>query len=186
MELMALSSTKVCSKCGKELSLGSFYKNGDGYRPECKKCKQKAEAARRSKNVEVARAKERERYHKNRDKNIASMKRYRNTLKETNYFKFFVMNKKKAALMAGLSWDLDEEYLRKIFTGICPVFGCSIHAGGTKDDYKAELDRLVPSKGYIKGNVRWISSRANRLKSDMSIDELKKILKYMEEQIEHS
>lgn len=52
-----------------------------------------------------------------------------------------------------------------------------------KDGHKAELDRLVPSKGYIKGNVRWISSRAKRLKSDASIDELKKILKYMEEQI---
>ncbi len=45
------------------------------------------------------------------------------------------------------------------------------------------LIRLVPSKGYVKGNVRWISRRANRIKSDASIDEIKKILKYMEEQI---
>lgn len=86
-------------------------------------------------------------------------------------------------MRAGIPWDLDENYLRELFTGVCPVFGCAIHAGGAKDDYKAELDRLIPSKGYVRGNVRWISSRANRLKSDASIGELKKILKYMEEQI---
>lgn len=108
---MAQASTKICRDCGRELPLSMFYKNGTGHRPECKECKQKAESERRSKDVEVSRAKE---------------------------------------------------------------------------DCKAELDRLIPSKGYVKGNVRWISSRANRLKSDVSIDELKKILKYMEEQIEHS
>lgn len=101
------------------------------------------------------------RFYKNRDKGIASMK--------------------KAVLRDGILWDLDEGYLRSIFTGVCPVFGCAIHVGGIKDDCKAELDRLVPSKGYVKGNVRWISRRANRIKSDATIDELKKILKYMEE-----
>lgn len=183
MKLMALL-TKVCSKCGMVLPLNMFYKNGGGSRrPDCKQCKQKAEAERRSKDGEAVRAKERERYHKNRDKELAAMKRYRSNLKESNYFKFFIMNKKKAMLRAGVPWDLDETYLRELFTGVCPVFGYEIHVGGAKDDHKAELDHLVPSKGYIKGNVRWISSRANRLKSDASIDELKKVLKYMEEQI---
>lgn len=41
---------------------------------------------------------------------------------------------------------------------------------------------VLPLNMFYK-NVRWISSRANRLKSDASIDELKKVLKYMEEQI---
>lgn len=176
--------TKVCRDCGRELPLGRFYKNGTGYRPECKECTLKAISERRSRDVEASRAKERERYHKNRDKGIASMKKYRAKLKDTNYFKFFIMNKKKAVLRDGILWDLDEEYLRSIFTGVCPVFGCAIHVGGIKDDCKAELDRLVPSKGYVKGNVRWISRRANRIKSDATIDELKKILKYMGEQIE--
>lgn len=183
---MAQASTKVCRDCGRELPLDMFYKNGTGYRPECKECKQKAESERRSKDVEASRAKERARYHKNRDKRVVAMKHYRKSLKETNYFKYFVMNKEKAMLRAGIPWDLDEDYLRELFTGVCPVFGCAIHVGGIKEDCKAELDRLVPSKGYVKGNVRWISSRANHLKSDVSIDELKKILKYMEEQIEHS
>lgn len=183
---MAEALTKICSKCGRELPFEMFYKNGTGYRPECKECKKKAEAEYRANNLEAIRARARELYYKNRDKELTNMKKYRKTLKETNYFKYFIMNKKKAMLRAGIPWDLDEGYLRELFTGVCPVFGCTIHIEGVRYDYKAELDRLVPSKGYVKGNVRWISSRANRLKSDASIDELKKILKYMEEQIELS
>jgi hypothetical protein len=34
------------------------------------------------------------------------------------------------------------------------------------------LDRIDPSLGYIKGNVRWISTRANTLRSNATIDEL--------------
>lgn len=181
---MLQASTKICRDCGRELPLDMFYKNGTGYRPECKECTLKAISERRSRDIEASRAKERERYHKNRDKEIAAMKRYRKNLKETNYFKHFTMSKKKSVMRAGIHWDLDENYLRELFTGVCPVFGCAIHAGGAKDDFKAELDRLIPSKGYVKGNVRWISRRANRIKSDASIDEIKKILKYMEEQIE--
>lgn len=180
---MSQASTKICRDCGRELPLSMFYKSGTGYRPECKECKLKADSERRCRDIEASRAKERAWYHKNRDKEITSMQRYRKNLKETNYFKYFIMNKKKTMMRAGIPWDLDENYLRELFTGVCPVFGCAIHAGGAKDDYKAELDRLIPSKGYVRGNVRWISSRANRLKSDASIGELKKILKYMEEQI---
>lgn len=35
--------TKVCSKCGKELPMTGeyFYKQGDGYRPQCKECDRK-------------------------------------------------------------------------------------------------------------------------------------------------
>ena len=60
------------------------------------------------------------------------------------------MYKKKAVIRAGIHWDLDEDYLRELFTGVCPVFGCAIHVGGAKDDCKAELDRLIPSKGILK------------------------------------
>jgi len=42
------------------------------------------------------------------------------------------------------------------------------------------MDRIDSTKGYIKGNVKVISTRANTLKGDATIPELKVILKYME------
>ena len=40
------------------------------------------------------------------------------------------------------------------------------------------LDRIDNSKGYIKGNIRVISYRANQKKSDLSLDEIKRLYEY--------
>lgn len=66
----------------------------------------------------------------------------------------------------------------------CPVLGIPIEHGNGDQSYSARdcapsLDRLDNSKGYVPGNVRVISWRANRLKSDGTIAELEAILKYM-------
>ena len=63
----------------------------------------------------------------------------------------------------------------------CPVLGISLRpgAGKTAPD-SPSLDRIIPEVGYVKGNVRVISSRANTLKSDATLDEIRKIVEYME------
>jgi len=35
------------------------------------------------------------------------------------------------------------------------------------------LDRIKPNKGYVKGNVAWISNRANIIKHDTTFKEFK-------------
>lgn len=45
------------------------------------------------------------------------------------------------------------------------------------------LDRIDPSKGYIKGNVRVISGRANSLKNDASLEEIERIYNYMKDNL---
>jgi predicted nucleic acid-binding Zn ribbon protein len=42
------------------------------------------------------------------------------------------------------------------------------------------VDRIDPKKGYVKGNVRVISSRANLLKNDATIEELQLVLADLE------
>lgn len=76
--------------------------------------------------------------------------------------------------------------LMALSTKVCPVLGFPLidgsHLiGNDRPDNLAELDRLIPAKGYIKGNVRWISRRANRIKSDASVEELEKIIAYMKD-----
>lgn len=62
----------------------------------------------------------------------------------------------------------------------CPVLGIKIFKKGKfKTDNSATLDRLIPSKGYVKDNVMVISDRANRLKRDMNLDELKILISYL-------
>jgi hypothetical protein len=46
------------------------------------------------------------------------------------------------------------------------------------------MKRNVPSKGYIPGNVCVISSKANRIKDNASIEEMTSLLKWLKEQIE--
>lgn len=64
----------------------------------------------------------------------------------------------------------------------CPILGirlCLTHnPGGPKDDAPS-LDRIIPSLGYVKGNVIVISQRANRIKNDSSIEELKKVVDFL-------
>ena len=67
-----------------------------------------------------------------------------------------------------------------VIPSVCPVLGCVLKAGGT-EPHSMTLDRVDTALGYVPGNVRVISNRANRIKSDASLDELKKIISYIEE-----
>lgn len=64
---------------------------------------------------------------------------------------------------------------------ICPVFGVKLVAskGGLPKHNSPSLDRIIPARGYVVGNVCVISHRANMLKRDGSIEELQKVLRYM-------
>jgi hypothetical protein len=43
------------------------------------------------------------------------------------------------------------------------------------------LDRIVPEKGYVEGNIAIISQRANTLKQDASLDDLRNLVTWLEE-----
>lgn len=63
----------------------------------------------------------------------------------------------------------------------CPVFGIPLfftEGGRTKNSYS--LDRLDNTQGYVAGNVRVISFWANQMKGDMSIEQVRSLLNYME------
>ena len=84
---------------------------------------------------------------------------------------------RKRAVKLGLPFEIQPEDIQ--VPEVCPVLGLRLGIGGR--DAAATLDRVIPGIEYVRGNVRVISFRANRLKSDASPDELKAILKYMGE-----
>jgi len=64
---------------------------------------------------------------------------------------------------------------------VCPVFGFRLSVGNAIRNSKSpSLDRVNPRKGYVKGNVRVISWRANDLKKNATLKEVKALLKYLE------
>lgn len=91
-------------------------------------------------------------------------------------------NKKASCKKQGILYNLDAEYLNSIWTGKCPILGIELSKYSPyskSSDKTAHLDRINPTKGYIKGNVAFLSSRANRLKNNASVEEVKSILNYM-------
>jgi len=76
-----------------------------------------------------------------------------------------------------LPFDLTCEYLESIWTDTCPVTGRVFVIGDPKD--APSLDRLIPEKGYVKGNVAWISRRANTIKNDASLEDLEMIVRWL-------
>jgi hypothetical protein len=63
----------------------------------------------------------------------------------------------------------------------CPILGMEMSRGTlTERAASPSLDRIDNSKGYIQGNVQVISLRANRMKNDATIQELKALITYLE------
>jgi hypothetical protein len=62
----------------------------------------------------------------------------------------------------------------------CPILGIPLFPkkGKGGGDNSPSLDKIKPERGYVPGNVIVISNRANRLKSDASISELRDIASF--------
>lgn len=67
---------------------------------------------------------------------------------------------------------------------VCPVLNIPLnktwgHADQEDNkDYSPSIDRIIPSLGYVKHNVRIISCRANRIKTDSSVEEIRLVYEY--------
>ena len=82
------------------------------------------------------------------------------------------------AVKKGIGHNITTEYLLKLLEECnytCPVFKNKFIIDSKEKDrnFKASLDRIDNSKGYIEGNVMWISWKANTMKSNATKKELK-------------
>lgn len=83
----------------------------------------------------------------------------------------------------GLEFTIEIADLLPAPTHCCvfPWVKLNYAAGGKNDHDRASIDRIDNDKGYVKGNVRVISRRANTIKCDTTVEELKRVLAYAEE-----
>lgn len=68
---------------------------------------------------------------------------------------------------------------------LCPVLRRPFHLGGGKrTDCSPSVDRIIPERGYVVGNVRVISWLANKIKSNCDDPEIfEAIAKYLRESV---
>jgi hypothetical protein len=65
-------------------------------------------------------------------------------------------------------------YLDSIAPKKCPVFGKPLIAGEQKHhNFSPSVDRVIPEKGYVRGNIQVISYLANRMKNNATPKQLK-------------
>lgn len=62
---------------------------------------------------------------------------------------------------------------------ICPVLGIPMRPGPSGGaDFSPSIDRIVPDRGYVKGNVIVVSLKANRIKNDATLADLQAVVKF--------
>jgi hypothetical protein len=65
----------------------------------------------------------------------------------------------------------------------CPVFSIPIrYSEGGKTDNSPTIDRIDNTKGYIKGNIVVVSFKANRIKSNATLEELQNLVNFYTQQ----
>jgi hypothetical protein len=99
--------------------------------------------------------------------------------------KKLLYNANNRAKDRGFDCDLTVDDI--VIPEFCPVLGIPLQATvgqgrvSMKDNWNAPtLDRIDSAGGYTKGNVMVISARANFLKNDATLEEMRAILRYME------
>lgn len=104
-----------------------------------------------------------------------------NTHSRDNYKQDWVfhalMAAKARAKKLGLEFNITEKDV--ILPDYCPILGLKLEvANKHRTDSSPSLDRVDNTKGYIKGNIHIISWRANKIKSNATLEELMKIAEY--------
>lgn len=162
---------KVCRFCGEEKALEAFNRDStrsDGRRNRCRECdaqyfQQHYQDPMWRKN-HIQRSKTRR-------------QRLKNEAPEHLWAEDALANARQRAKRGHFLCDLDLDYVRSIVADTCPLLGFPlIYAQPKLSDNSPTLDRKNPTLGYTKGNVAVISHRANRLKSDSTIEELQTLL----------
>jgi len=95
-------------------------------------------------------------------------------------FKLKATKAKARAKILNIPYNLTAEYLESIWIGVCPVLHKEIYLYEKQnEEFSAELDRFVPNLGYVKGNVHFLSRKANRIKNNSSIEDIENLLNWM-------
>lgn len=120
-----------------------------------------------------------ESYYRNRESEIerCKLKQKREREEKPIYCKLktMVYRSRVRAKKKGIDHSISLEDV--VYTERCPVLDIPLNWFSQKyaQDDSPSLDRVIPERGYIKGNVIIISNKANRIKQNATSEEILKV-----------
>ena len=128
-----------------------------------------------NKRKDYAKAKSREYYRNNRELVLQENKDYRRT--EEGSINYLYKSAKGRSKKYNIIFNLELKDI--IIPSVCPVLGIQLVQGdGVSFDGSPTIDRIIPELGYTRGNIIVVSMKANRIKNNATLDELKKVYEY--------
>jgi hypothetical protein len=81
-----------------------------------------------------------------------------------------------------IPFNLTIDYIESILPDSCPIFNTEFKWAGNKKtiDTSPTLDRIIPTKGYVIGNVVVISCKANNIKSAYMSTDIFKVAEWLQ------
>lgn len=108
-------------------------------------------------------------------------KEYSQRWRHADPLRYLLQYAKKRAKQQELKFSITKQHFSVDLPTHCPVLGCELTYSSAVQVYNsASLDRIDTSMGYVPGNVMIVCWRVNKLKGDASLQELSKIVAYME------
>lgn len=115
------------------------------------------------------------------DKHPGCMAGYTKSYRERHYSRTVIKRLRESAVKKGVPMELTEADVDRLLstTVVCPVFGTPFTVGGVRHDDSPSFDCFIPALGYVLGNVHVISWRANRLKNNATLEDVERLLAWM-------
>lgn len=149
---------KICETCRQELPFENFHrklKNKDGRSSKCKLC-QKAYKDIYYKENKIKIAQDRQDYYSN----------------PINRLKLLLSKVRERSIENNIPFNISVEDLN--IPDKCPYLDVPLThlIGKGHQIYNSSIDRIDPTKGYVKGNVQVISLLANQMKNSATKEQL--------------
>jgi hypothetical protein len=168
-KIYIMEEVKYCSCCKETKSYSEFakWKNAASHKPQlqswCKVCiraygKEKTNKERIRANIRLKR------------QNPAYVKREAQVNKlsrETNKEVYLVKSARERAKVEGMEFNITKDDIS--VPTHCPILGIEMK---TYTPYAPSIDKIDPTKGYVKNNVWVISRKANMMKNNATKEEL--------------
>lgn len=174
---------KKCCTCGEEKSLDQFHRNAahpGGLSIRCKPCHKKKNLEYRRRHKAKINERNRASYYRNKPARRIIQKRYEQKIKEATFSDKTLQAKrlldnariraKRYGIPIAITWrDIE-------IPDVCPVLGIPLKVNKRSMGRDSpSLDRIIPSLGYVPGNILVVSMRANQIKTDANPEEILRV-----------